>query len=175
MNANTIVIDPPWDGPWSTPTFEKGSKRGGVVVLPYSTMSGIQVSALRVAQLASDRAQLFLWTTSRNLGDAYLLLQCWKFKYRGLFIWEKPLGLGRNVRHEAEFLLWGARTGARAPAPGKTPRQIYRWPKPKRHSEKPIEAYEFIRSLSDAPRLDIFSRQWRPGFKGWGDQHPEGS
>ena len=82
---------------------------------------------------------------------------------------KKPLGLGRNVRSEAEFLIWGARRGARAPEMP-SPRQVHEWKKPKRHSEKPAAAYTFIKSLSDGPRLDIFARQSRPGFEAWGNQ-----
>ncbi len=171
MKYKTIVIDPPWDGVNATRVFKRGLSGRGVIVLPYTTMSGIQIASLRVAELAAPDAQLFIWTTSRSVGDAYLLLQGWKFNYRGILIWQKRLGLGRYVQHQAEFLLWGARQGARGPAPGKAIRQIYTWPRPKRHSEKPPEAYRFIRALSDAPRLDIFSRQHRPGFRGWGDEH----
>jgi len=167
----TIVIDPPWPGPGAVPAFD-GTSNGPMQVnlIPYATMTGIQVAALNVPDIAAADAQLFIWATSRSVGDAMLLAQSWAFKFRGLFIWAKPLGLGRHVRSEAEFLLWAARKGAHMVKPKDCPRQIQHWPKPKRHSEKPAEAYEFIRSLTKAPRLDIFARQQRPGFQYFGNQ-----
>lgn len=170
----TIVIDPPWPGPGSCPVFAQG--HSGPVpksIVPYSCMTWIQCAALRIRELAAADAQLWLWTTSRNAGDAFLLAQLWGFQYRALFVWLKPtLGLGRHVRHQTEFLLWAARPGARRNPPKATPRQVHQWRWTRRHSEKPAEAYQMIAQLSDAPRLDIFARQKRPGFTPWGNEAP---
>ena len=48
----TIVIDPPWPGPGECPAFD--SAGAGVRLIPYSTMTGSQVAALRVRELAAD-------------------------------------------------------------------------------------------------------------------------
>lgn len=165
----TIVIDPPWDGPGGCPRFEPDKPTG---FIPYQTMTGIQIANLRVKEIAARGAQLFLWATSRNLGDAYLCVQGWGFDYRGLLVWKKPLGMGRHVRHEAEFLIWAVSPGSPQVAPGKAIRQVYTWKKPRRHSEKPAEAYELIRQLSQWPRVDVFARQRRPGFDAWGNEAP---
>ena len=172
----TIVIDPPWPGPGATPAFDATvSGKMRLNLIPYSTMTGIQVAALKVPEIADDAAQIFIWATSRSVADAFLLAQLWSFKYRALFIWEKPgLGLGRHARTQADFLLWAGRCGARLVASKDCPNQIQRWPKPKRHSEKPSEAYDLIRRLSDGPRLDIFARQHREGFEPFGNQVPDG-
>jgi N6-adenosine-specific RNA methylase IME4 len=130
-------------------------------------MTGIQIASLRLPG-AANGAQLFLWVPTRHAGDAFLLLQVWGFKYRGLFVWLKRLGLGRCIRHQVEFLLWGARPGAKLPPFAEVPVQVHEWKKPRRHSEKPAEAYALIASLSDAPRIDLFARQRRPGFEAWG-------
>lgn len=166
----TLVVDPPWPGPGSVPAFQAHKRLR--VVLPYHTMTGIQVSALNVPGLAADGAQLFLWATCRGLGDAYLLLQTWGFPYRAMFVWKKPLGLGKHVRHEAEFLIWGARPGAPQVAQRDRPRQVHEWPR-RGHSEKPEEAYALIRTLSRGPRLDVFARQERSGFERWGAEAAE--
>lgn len=164
----TIVADPPWNGPGSCPAFDH---KKTLSVIPYATMTGIQCATLNIAELAAPDAQLWLWTTSRNLGDAYLLGQAWAFKFRACFVWQKgTLGLGKHARGQCEFLLWFARRGARMVEPTKCPRQIQTWKKPKAHSEKPAAAYRFIRSLSDGPRLDLFARQTRDGFTPWGNQ-----
>lgn len=168
----TIVVDPPWPGPNHTPTFKSKTPHPHVV-LPYETMSGFQIAGLRVRDLATPDAQLFLWATSRTLGDAFLCLQTWAFRFRGLFVWDKGcLGLGRHVRNQCEFLIWGGREGAPLVKPTDCPHQVQRWKNPRGHSVKPAAAYEFIRSLSQAPRLDLFSRQTRPGFDAWGNESP---
>lgn len=164
----TIVIDPPWPGP-GVCFRPHGTDES---VIPYTTMTGIQVAALRIKEIAHPESQLWIWAPSRNLGDATLLIQLWGFDYRALFVWVKPLGMGRHCRHQCEFLLWGGRPGARLVEPRKCPPQIQEWPKPKRHSEKPPEAYELISELSDGPRIDIFARQARPGFTPWGNEAP---
>src|SRR3989304_1859355 len=116
-------------------------------------MGGRAVAALPTPEIAARDANLFLWAIARSIADAFLLVQLWGFSYRGLLVWRKPLGLGLAMRHECEFLLWGARSGARRPANGKAIRQIHDWPKPRRHSEKPAEAYALIPSITDAPRI----------------------
>ena len=162
---NTIVIDPPWPGPGESTAFN-----GHTRFIPYATMTGIQIAAMPIREITSPRAQLFIWAGSRGLGDAYLLAQSWGFRYRSLFIWHKPLGLGLHVRHQCEFLLWAARKGAPTKRIGtRCPLQIHHWPR-RAHSEKPKEAYELIRSLSDAPRLDLFARQQHRGFTSWGNE-----
>jgi N6-adenosine-specific RNA methylase IME4 len=166
----TIVIDPPWPGPGASPAFDA---QAPLRLIPYHTMTGVQCAALNVRTVADDDAQIFLWTCSRSLGDAYLLLQTWAFSFRGLFIWKKPLGLGRHVRSEAEFLLWGGRHGAPMVEPTNCPRQIQVWKPPGGHSEKPEGAYDLIRELSVGPRLDVFARRRRDGFDAWGDDLPE--
>lgn len=163
---HTIVIDPPWPGPGATPAFNDKPS----IMLPYATMTGVQVAAMGVDRLASQTAQLFIWTTSRNVGDAYLLLQGWGFKYRGLLVWLKNgIGPGRHVRSQCEFCLWGGRRGAPMVEPSEAPHQVQTWPRGA-HSEKPAAAYELFRKLSPPPRLDIFARRKHRGFEPWGNE-----
>ena len=163
-----IVIDPPWPGPGEARSLKGGSQ---VNLIPYSTMTGIQIAEMPIGEIATASAQLWIWATSRSISDAERLLQLWGFAYGGLFIWRKPPGLGLRVRHDSEFLLHGVRKNAHLRLPA--PPQTHRWPRPKRHSEKPSEAYEMIRRQSAEPRIDIFARQSRPGFEAWGNQAPK--
>ena len=162
----TVVIDPPWPGPGSSRSL-KGVGTVGCV-LPYSALSGFQLSALRIDEICTDDADLWLWATSRNMVDAGLLMQSWGFSYAGLFIWRKHAGLGTWMRHDSEFLFRGVRKGTPVVLPA--PIQTHEWPRPRRHSEKPGEAYEMIAKQSAEPRIDIFARQRRPGFDAWGNE-----
>lgn len=164
----TIVIDPPWPGPGEVPAFN--GKEAVRLLIPYATMSGIQIAALPIGQKATKDAQLFIWATARGLGDAYLLMQTWGFRYRGLFVWMKNLGLGRHIRNQTEFLVWGAMRGAKQKEQREAaPRQVHEWPQ-RGHSEKPAEAYALIKKLTDGPRLDIFARTAHDGFEPWGNE-----
>lgn len=164
----TIVVDPPWPGP----TEHRSQKGGTATVIPYHTMSGIQLASMDIRAIAAPGAHLWLWATSRSIGDATLLAQLWGFSYAGLFIWQKPgPNLGPWIRHDSEFLLHGVHPGAELVLPA--PVQTHKWPKPKRHSEKPAEAYEMIATQSPGPRIDLFARQNRPGFEPWGNQAPQ--
>lgn len=167
----TIVIDPPWEGPGATPNF-KGKDRGpSVSLIPYQTMKGVELARMRVGDIATPDGQLWIWTTSRSVGDAQSLAQLWGFNYRALFVWKKKgLGMGRHARSQCEFLLWAGRKGARLVKPKECPPQVQEWPNPRAHSAKPAQAYTFMAGLSDAPRIDIFARQTRQGFDKWGNQ-----
>jgi N6-adenosine-specific RNA methylase IME4 len=102
----TFVVDPPWPGPGACPNFKSHSAKSHII-LPYSTMTGFEISALRIPELAAADAQLWLWATSRHIGDAYLLLGLWGFSFRALFVWNKSasgLGIGR---HRPGFSAWG--------------------------------------------------------------------
>jgi N6-adenosine-specific RNA methylase IME4 len=163
----TVVIDPPWPGP-----AEHRSQKGkGVTLIPYQTMTGIQLASMAVGEVATEDAQLWVWAPSRQLADAQSLMQLWGFSYAGLFIWQKHPNLGPWIRHDAEFLLRGVRRGAKPILPA--PVQTHAWPRPKGHSVKPAEAYAMIEHYSPGPRLDIFARQPRPGFDAWGNQAPD--
>ncbi len=161
----TLVCDPPWPGP----SEHRSNKAGARTIIPYQTMTGIQLSALNISAIAEDVSQLWLWSPSRQIGDAFLLMQLWAFSYAGLFIWHKPSPtLGPYIRHDCEFILRGVRKGCAIKLPA--PVQSYKWPRPRHHSEKPQEAYDLIAQFSDGPRLDMFARQARPGFEAWGNQ-----
>lgn len=172
QHYKTIVIDPPWPGPGSVHRFDVNQTKRSVSVIPYSTMTVVNIAALRIRDIAAPDSCLWIWATSRSIGDAMLLMELWGFTYRGLFIWMKRLGMGRHMRHQVEMLLWAGRPGARLVDPRKCPRQVHEWPRPRRHSEKPAEAYAMIAELCDGPRIDIFARQARPGFEAWGNEAP---
>ncbi len=162
----SVVIDPPWPGPGASPSLRGGAKQR---LIPYSTMTGIQIASLPVGEIASPDAKLFIWATSRSVGDAFLLCQSWGFGYAGLLVWKKPPGLGMHVRHECEFVVMGRRQGAYQQAPRDTPRQVHEWPRGA-HSEKPEEAYALFRKISVGPRIDIFNRRPIPGFDRFGNE-----
>ena len=89
-------------------------------------------------------------------------------------IWDKENGIAPafTVRFSHEYLLWFYKQ----PMPkidhkmrGKYTTIIRE--KSKRHSQKPIAAYELIESLyPDAIKIELFARNRRDGWDAWGDE-----
>jgi N6-adenosine-specific RNA methylase IME4 len=48
---------------------------------------------------------------------------------------------------------------------------LHDWPRG-RHSKKPADFFALAERLSPGPRLELFARQARPGWDGWGDEYP---
>jgi N6-adenosine-specific RNA methylase IME4 len=167
-----IVADPPWD-------FENysdaGTKKGADP--HYGVMPLEAIKALPVHELARGDCLLLLWTTGWAIatGQAQEVARAWGFKPISEIVWFKRypsgkarVGTGYRVRtmHEP-ILVCTVGAPQHKPFPS-TFDGIAR-----EHSRKPDEFYELV--LSHTPeairRADLFSRQTRPGFEGWGNEH----
>ncbi len=170
FSYDVIVVDPPWD-------FENysdaGTKKGADP--HYDVMSLTDIKALPVGHLARQDAILLLWSTGAMLPQALDVLNAWGAKYLSQIIWRKVtknakirVGTGYRVRscHEPVLL---ASFGGR--------QQHKAFPSifdglAREHSRKPDEFYQIV--LDRTPgldRCDLFSRETRPGFDGWGNEH----
>ncbi|MBF0140234.1 MAG: ParB N-terminal domain-containing protein [Magnetococcales bacterium] len=159
----TIIIDPPW--PMQKIQREM---RPNQVGFDYPTMSEAELENLDVPKLAYDQCHLFLWTTQKFLPMALRLMETWGFPYIFQMVWHKPGGFQPVglPQFNCEFILFGRKGGLEFletrsfPACFNAPRR--------EHSRKPEEFYDIIRRVSPSPRIDIFSRERREGFDGWG-------
>lgn len=160
-----IVCDPPW--PWAGGKTKAGEAH-------YRTMGLDKIIALPVAALAQPDCALLIWSTGPLLDRAILTAQAWGFSYKSHVVWRKTtatgkprMGCGFWARSMHETVVIATRGAPRALRLPSVIDGVAR-----EHSRKPDEFYHLIRKLT--PRLkraDIFSRQTRPGFDGWGDQH----
>lgn len=161
----TIVIDPPWE-------MQKIERdvRPNQVAFDYPTMNEAELAAFGVPAMASDDCHLFCWTTHKHLPMALRLLESWGFRYVCTMVWRKPGGFQPIglPQYNCEFALY-ARRGApqfidtRAfPACFEAPRR--------EHSRKPDEFYDLVRRVTAGPRIDVFSREARPGFEQFGNE-----
>jgi N6-adenosine-specific RNA methylase IME4/ParB-like chromosome segregation protein Spo0J len=161
-----IYADPPWD----FRNFAKATGSHGSPLDHYATMATADICALRVADLATPDAVLFLWTTNAHLWpDALDVVRAWGFEYKTNLVWVKDkVGVGFWIRTQHELLL----VCTRGDMP--TPREADRLPSviqsPRReHSRKPDEVHEFVeRMFPDLPRVELFARTRRPGWEAWG-------
>jgi N6-adenosine-specific RNA methylase IME4 len=175
-----IVADPPWN-------FKVRSDKGLGRAAPYDLMDLDAIKALPVAAAAARDCHLFLWTTGPHLPQALEVIKAWGFKYSGMgFTWIKlkkgfrdddgdfiniktdfHVGMGYTTRKNAEFCLLGRRGSPRRLRADVREVIVSRV---REHSRKPDEFYDRVRAYADGPRLELFSRESRPGYTVWGNQ-----
>lgn len=164
MKYRTLYLDPPW--PLQTITGFTNPKNRRPDKLPYPTMSVAEIGKLPIPDLAEPNCHLWLWTTNKFLPDGFDLLKLWGFKYMVPVHWVKPSGLGAWWVHRTQTLLFGYK--------GKLDMKAKLKPNiieanPKRHSQKPTEAYELVEAISHEARLELFARNTRPGWASVGN------
>lgn len=178
----TVVIDPPWPGIKAGPLRGAegfGDATGASREMPYELMSERDLHDFDIDEFAADDCHLYLWTTNKHLPMAFELLEAWGFKYSTTLVWAKnPMGggLGGAWGIATEYVLF-ARRGKLATT-GRTNRTWFNWKRPydtrgkPRHSAKPPEFFELVKEISPGPYIEVFARDPRPGFEGWGDEYP---
>ena len=162
-----ILADPPWASLYRT----VGKRGAADPYYPLLTMEAIR--QLRVIEVATDDAFLFLWCPAAVLIDALAVMEAWGFFYKTHGVWEKDkeFGTGFYWRMQHEDLLLGVRD--------KTPRHfvdraissVIHAPRGD-HSAKPPEVHDMIeRALGGrGPFLELFGRRRVPGWTVVGNQ-----
>jgi len=170
----TILADPPWRFVNKTGKIEPEHRR----LSRYGTMQLDEIASLAVAEIAADKAHLYLWCPNALLPDALMVMKAWGFAYKSNVVWHKVRkdggsdgrGVGFYFRNVTELILFGVRgKNARTLAPGR--RQVNLLATRKReHSRKPDEQYAIIEACSPGPYLELFARGTRKGWTTWGNQ-----
>jgi len=179
MTYDVVVSDPPWQYHGSTTKW--GAAEKFYKTQPLETI----LEAGGMPDILADNGVLFLWATSPLLDVAMKALKHWGLQYRGMaFAWVKtkqtepktPIGAQgvrpSIVKPTTEFVLAASRVKKGRPMPlaNESIRQVVLAPK-REHSRKPDEVFERIEALyPNARRLEMFSRENRPGWDSWGDQ-----
>jgi N6-adenosine-specific RNA methylase IME4 len=163
-----ILADPPWRYEPGTTGFNRA------IESHYPTMDLDEICALPVADIAADRAVLFLWSPVCMMAKALRVIEAWGFTYRSGMVWVKDkVGCGYIVRQRHELLLIGKRGDMPAPRPSDRPSSVIEAARG-RHSAKPVEAYEVIeRMYPDVPKVELFSRSPRESWAAWGNEVPQ--
>jgi ParB/RepB/Spo0J family partition protein len=150
-----VVADPPWQ-------YDSGNS------LPYPTMPLEDIKAMPVREIADENATLWLWTTNAHLPVAFDVVTAWGFQYKTLLTWVKDrMGTGEWLRGQTEHCLLGARGkpvflhGSDGTALEAARRE---------HSRKPEEFYALVERVCPGSRVELFARQQREGWCGFGDQ-----
>jgi N6-adenosine-specific RNA methylase IME4 len=175
-----IYADPPWK--YAT----RGKQSVGASRLPdrhYVTMKLAEICKLPIGDLAARSSWLFMWTTWPHLVQALQVMKAWGFEYSSNgFTWVKlrrthagelmtrrsvHMTTGYTTRKNTEPCLLGRRG---QPRRLRADIQEAIFAPVREHSRKPDEAAERIVRYAPGPRLELFAREVRPGFVGWGDE-----
>jgi N6-adenosine-specific RNA methylase IME4 len=163
-----IVADPPWP---VRMTGKMAGRHAGARELPYETMTIDEIEALDVGSHAADGAHCWLWTTNGFWRPAFDVMQAWGFKYMTTITWVKPSGYGPWFASTTQHVLFGYKGKCVFPLARYKPTHFMASPR-RKHSRKPDEFYDLVRSISPEPRIDLFNRREIDGFEGWGDESP---
>lgn len=158
-----IMADPPW-------RFETYSElgRGKSAEQHYSTMTIEDIAALPIADLAAPDCLLWLWATAPMLHEQMRLLACWGFKFKTSGVWVKQTTHGK-IAFGTGYILRNAHEPFLIATRGKP--TCTRSVRSTGHSRKPAAAFAAAEALlPGARRVELFSRQNRPGWEAWGDQ-----
>ena len=172
LSYDVIIADPPWD-------FENysaaGTKKGADP--HYAVMPLAEIKSLPVHGLASRDCLLLLWTTGWAIAEGYAqeVARAWGFKPLSEIVWRKltatgkvRMGTGYRVRTMHEPVLVCTLNN-----PRHTPFPSCFDGAAREHSRKPAEFYDLVvdRTPLALRRVDLFSREIRQGFDGWGFEH----
>src|SRR5262245_4919807 len=163
-----IYADPPWQ-------YDFISVDAWKVENHYPTMPLDEICALPVGDIATKDAILFLWATAPKLADAMKVVSAWGFTYKTCAIWDKEwTGMGNYFRVQHELLLIATRGSIPPPTTDNRPASIVKHKRSTTHSQKPDVFYDIIEAMyPEFPKVELFARATREGWKSWGNQTGE--
>jgi len=169
LSYDVIIADPPWSyDRWSDTNQSKGAAD------QYETMEAADIARLPVGHLARGDCLLLLWACGCMLPQAIEVMRAWGFTFKSEIVWRKitkagkpRMGTGYRVRTLHEPILVGTNGSPVHSAFPSLFDGIAR-----EHSRKPEEFYHLVQKHTLGLRTaDLFSRETRYGFHGWGNEH----
>lgn len=174
-----IVVDPPWN---QGKTGKRKSRPNQNTTLDYPTLSKDELLKLPIGEWAAkEQSFLWLWATNskdRKTGEpilkmAFELMDRWGFTFYTIITWNKrtgpcPFGPYQIV---TEHVLFGYKGKAVFNRDCLGKMQTCFTETSTVHSAKPDSFYQQLIEYFRGPRLDVFSRQVRNGYDGWGNQY----
>lgn len=173
-----LVIDPPWP---QSKTGKRGVRPNQGTKLDYPTMTKEELVALPVEEWAEEQSFLFLWATnSKNkktgepiLRMAFELMETWGFTFYTMVTWDKKTGPCPFGPYQitTEHVLFGYKGKAVFNKASLGKMKTCFSESATAHSVKPDSFYQQISKHFEGKKLDVFARQVREGFDGWGNEY----
>lgn len=177
-NYQVVVVDPPWN---QGKTGKRSVRPNQSTKLGYSTMTKSDLEQLPISTWAADQSFLWLWATNSKdkttgepiLRTAFDLMTCWGFTFYTMVTWNKRTGPCPFGPYQitTEHVLFGYRGKAVFERESLGKMQTCFTETPTVHSAKPDSFYQTIASHFAGNRLDVFARQARQGYDGWGNEY----
>ena len=173
-----IVIDPPWN---QGKTGKRKARPNQGTTLDYQTMTKNELVDLPVGDWAEEQSFLFLWATNSKdkktgepiLKTAFDLMNTWGFNFYTMVTWDKKTGPCPFGPYQitTEHILFGYRGKAVFNKSSLGKMKTCFTESATVHSVKPDSFYRQIAEYFDGEKIDIFARQVRDGFDGWGNEY----
>ncbi len=175
---DVIVIDPPWN---QGKTSYRGVRPNQGDKLDYPTLLFDDICKIPVEKWANKGCFVFLWVTNSKdkktkkpiIQMGFELLEKWNLTYHTTLTWDKKTGpcpFG-PFQITTEHLLFAYNQSASFPKESLGKLKTCFTEKSKKHSQKPDLIYEHINKHFSGKKIDVFAREKRVGFKGWGDEY----
>jgi N6-adenosine-specific RNA methylase IME4 len=167
IKRTIVYADPPWK--YTIEHHPKGTTMSGLANQHYATMSLEELKQLKVKEIVSEDAILFLWTTGPQMKNSINLMNAWGFTYKTMFmVWVKTTKgevkanrLGHYTRQCCEYVLMGSRGNVL-----KYKNREYKMATlnffqedSKKHSQKPLHVSQLIDQMFfNVPKIELFAR-----------------
>lgn len=163
-----VVIDPPWP----VEKIEREARPNQGRELDYPVMTLEQIDAFAGAKLKRaalhEGCHVYLWVTQKFLPAGLQLFESWGVQYQCMLTWVKPTGMTPySWMYNTEHILFGRIGSLPLEEMGL---KLSFDAAVSRHSAKPEVFYERVRKASPGPRLSLFEREDKDGFKAWGNE-----
>ena len=171
---NLIYSDPPWKQSRGGKKAVRANSSGKPLDYPVIDLATIEEHLKTATQHTTENSILFLWTIDKYLFEAQSIAERIGYKLHARMIWDKVTGIPAafTVRYGHEYLLFmykGKLTPVAKEERGKI-HTVFR-EQVKRHSQKPLIAYEIIERLyPDTKKLEMYARNKRNGWDCWGNE-----
>ena len=175
---NVLVVDPPWN---QGKTGRRGVRPNQTQTLDYKTLLIDEIKLVPIKEWSKKNSFIFLWVTNSKdkktkepiIKMGFDLLNHWGFTYFTTITWDKKTGPCpfSPFQVSTEHLLFGYKGKVKFNKKSLGKMKTCFTESSKKHSVKPEILYENIDKYFNGKKIDIFARQKRKGFDGWGDEY----
>jgi len=152
-----LAIDPPWT--YANRVTDVTHRAAN----PFPDMTSEEIASLPVATLTTKDAIVWLWTTNAHMREAFVIADAWGFQCKTILTWAKDrMGMGDWLRGQTEHCLMLIRGKPTVTLTNQT--TLISGPL-REHSRKPDGFYRLVESLCPGSKLELFSRENRPGWQ----------